>query len=707
MKQSFLRKLMLIAVLLTSSHAFAYDFESDGKYYNILSDEEQTVEITYETTSYNSYSGDIQIPQSVNYNGKTMKVVQIGTEAFYKCSNMTSIEIPEGIQTIKGGAFSECISLTSLVIPNSVIALCGENQQNTFYGCTSLETVTLGENVKFIGQSAFNYCTSLKSINIPNSVDSIGSYAFAGCTKLKSITIPESVSVMNSYIFYGCTNLATITMEGFIPPTYSEVNSSEYFSSTLKVPLGSLSLYKTATFWKNFTQNGSIEEYKIDIEINGINYNIISFEDKTAEVTYKGDSSYPRENAYTGDVVIPNQITYNGNTFDVIKIGTQSFYYCPEMTSLSIPGSVTTIEEYNMSECGNLKELRLEDGENSLDGTLDISIEPIETLYLGRDINEYWSFNETIKEVTIGENVTLINTGEFQENTTLEKVKIESSDLTIGGSAFRSCSNLTEINLDGVTNIGSSAFRGCSSLKKLEIPEKVTAIGDDAFYGCLGLNTIIINGLGTLGSNVFENCTGDLIVNCNIPDESTSNNALTGAFYSSNFTSLTLGKNVETIGRYAFYNCEWLKSLVIPESVKNIGNYAFFKCTGLNEVICESSTPATAYSSTFTSVPTTATLYVPMGSSEIYASATGWSTFTNIVEDDEITGIEDTLADNEVNVSVENGNIIIGGTDDVVKVEVYSVNGQCVYNGNATTISVNGKGLYIVKVNGKSFKVMM
>ena len=96
---------------------------------------------------------------------------------------------------------------------------------------------------------------------------------------------------------------------------------------------------------------------------------------------------------------------------------------------------------------------------------------------------------------------------------------------------------------------------------------------------------------------------------------------------------------------------------------------------------------------------------MPVGSREAYSSATGWNNFTNIIEDDLKTGVESALAD-DGNVTAENGNIVVTGVDNT-KIEVYSVNGQCVYSGNATTIPVSAKGLYIVKVNGKSFKVML
>ena len=163
--------------------------------------------------------------------------------------------------------------------------------------------------------------------------------------------------------------------------------------------------------------------------------------------------------------------------------------------------------------------------------------------------------------------------------------------------------------------------------------------------------------------------------------------------------------SVISIGKEAFRDCNGLTSVIIPNSVTSIGSYAFSSCSGLEEIICESVTPATAYSNTFTTVSATATLYVPIGAKNAYVKAEGWNVLTNIVEDDVKTGVESTLAE-DVNVSVENGNIVINGADNA-KVDVYSVNGQCVYSGNATNIPVTAKGLYIVKIGNKSFKVIL
>ena len=218
---------------------------------------------------------------------------------------------------------------------------------------------------------------------------------------------------------------------------------------------------------------------------------------------------------------------------------------------------------------------------------------------------------------------------------------------------------MISINLsNSVDSIGGLAFSGCVNLKSINIPNSVKSIKDDAFSNC------------------------------------------------SELAFATIGNSVDSIGNYAFFNCSKLTSIYIPNCVKKIGAYAFGLCENLIEVICESSAPTTISYDTFYNIPTIATLYVPVGSKEAYANATGWKNFTNIVEDDEITGLENTLTDNEVSVSVENGNIVINGADNA-KVEVYSVNGQCVYSGTATTIPVTAKGLYIVKVGNKSYKVIL
>ena len=105
MKHSILRKLMLIAVLLTGSHTFAHDFEVDGIYYNILSETDKTVEVTYDGNLKVLYTGNLSIPEKVTYNGISYSITSIGNDAFSDCGGLTSISIPNSVVNIGENSF--------------------------------------------------------------------------------------------------------------------------------------------------------------------------------------------------------------------------------------------------------------------------------------------------------------------------------------------------------------------------------------------------------------------------------------------------------------------------------------------------------------------------------------------------------------------------------------------------------------------------
>ncbi len=130
---------MFIAVLCASLSASAYDFydfRSDGLYYSILSEEDRTVAVTYPDID-DYVSGDIEIPRKVIYNSKTYTVTSIGDEAFFECSSLASVTIPNSVTSIGNSAFSGCSSLESVTIPNSVTSI----GDYAFYGCNDLKTI--------------------------------------------------------------------------------------------------------------------------------------------------------------------------------------------------------------------------------------------------------------------------------------------------------------------------------------------------------------------------------------------------------------------------------------------------------------------------------------------------------------------------------------------------------------------------------------
>ena len=132
----------------------------------------------------------------------------------------------------------------------------------------------------------------------------------------------------------------------------------------------------------------------------------------------------------------------------------------------------------------------------------------------------------------------------------------------------------------------------------------------------------------------------------------------------------------------------------------------FYGCNNLESIYLKCTTPPKVNGYNFSNVNyTNAVLYVPQGSIAAYQAVDPWKLFWDIQEFNFNSSIESTVADNEVKVYTENGNIVIGTENAMV--EVYNLNGECIYYGTATTIPVSAKGLYIVKVNNKSFKVIL
>ena len=135
-------------------------------------------------------------------------ITAIGDYAFYRCSGLTSITIPDCVTAIGVGAFEACSNLANVTIPNSVTAI----GDYAFHGCSGLANVTIPDSVTAVGNGAFYGCSGLTSVTIPNSVTIIGDRAFLDCSRLRSVTIPDSVTVIGEGAFYGCSGLTSVTI---------------------------------------------------------------------------------------------------------------------------------------------------------------------------------------------------------------------------------------------------------------------------------------------------------------------------------------------------------------------------------------------------------------------------------------------------------------------------------------------------------------
>jgi hypothetical protein len=140
-------------------------------------------------------------------------VTSIGDEAFYQCTNLTSIIIPNSVTNIGSSVFQSCGSLTSITIGTNLTSI----KDYAFAGCYSLTSVTIPNSVTNIGNEAFLSCNSLTSITIGNNVTSIGAEAFADCYSLTSITIPNSVTSIGQLLFEDSAGLTSVYFLGNAP----------------------------------------------------------------------------------------------------------------------------------------------------------------------------------------------------------------------------------------------------------------------------------------------------------------------------------------------------------------------------------------------------------------------------------------------------------------------------------------------------------
>ena len=261
--------------------ARAHDFVVDGIYYNITSSSvPYTVAVAYKGTSSTQYSGEysgaITIPESVTYNGVTYSVTNIGSDAFYNCSGLTSVTIPSSVTSIGNYAFSGCSGLTSVTIPNSVTSIGA----GAFSNCSGLTSVTIPSSVTSIGSKAFYLCSGLTSVTwnaknhpafydsynnpfyyirtqitefiIGDEVTSIPAYMCYGMINLPSVTIPNSVTSIGSDAFNGCSRLTSVT----IPSSVTSIGNYAFNCSRLNL----LITKGTSGYYKNVTSVHAIYE---------------------------------------------------------------------------------------------------------------------------------------------------------------------------------------------------------------------------------------------------------------------------------------------------------------------------------------------------------------------------------------------------------------------------------------------------------------
>ena len=505
-------------------------------------------------------------------------VTSIGDDAFYYCTSLTSITIPDGVTSIGDDAFFYCTRLTNITIPDSVISI----GSGTFYNCASLTSVTIPDSVTTIGNSAFFYCTRLTNITIPDSVTTIDRDAFLGCSSLTSITIPDSVTTIGRDAFRECTSLTGVYItdvavwcgidfeEFSANPLYYAKNLylNGVLVTDLVIPDGVTTIGRSA-----FDNCTSLQSITIPDSVTTIDY--FAFEGCTSLTS----------------ISIPDSVT---------TIGGSAFSCCTGLTSVTIPDSVTTIDMYTFEFCTSLESVTIGDSvtyicEYAFANCTSLTSITIPDSVTGIGENVFQDCT-SLESVTIPDGVTAIKWSAFSGCTSLQSITIPDSVTTIDSYAFANCISLQSITIpDSLTTIGVSAFFNCSNLTSVTIPDGVTSIGDSAFFNCSNLTSVTIpDGVTSIGDYAFDYCTNltGIWVNSNNSNYSSDEY---GVLFNTNKTELIcapgglkdsyiIPDSVITIGDSAFEGCTSLTSVTIPDSVTSIGSAAFYYCTNLENV---------------------------------------------------------------------------------------------------------------------------
>ena len=462
-----------------------------------------------------------------------------------------------------------------------------------------------------------------------------------------------------------------------------------------------------------------------DFEVDGIYYNVTSLENLEVEVT-SGD------NKYSGDIVIPETVTYKNRKLSVTSIGQYAFQYCSGLTSIDIPDGVTEIGRGAFRGCSGLTSIDIPDG------------------------------------------VTEIGNYAFEYCSGLTSIDIPDGVNSIGDYAFNGCSGLTSIDIpDRVTEIGNFAFYNCSGLTSIDIPDRVAKIGDYAFKYCSGLTSIDIpDGVTKIGSGAFCDCDTidefifpantrifpvELFVYYDYKEELNQGTIVKKLCISDSPQELIIREFGDTnnselyycglqelyIGRRIHFNSSndifsrtlekveiggYLKSDRFVQHNDYIHSFFFYGNTNYistiiyGDNIAEITDPVTAASEIYlrsTTPPVTAEwensnylnsiLYVPQGTLAVYQNADVWKNFWDIREWDATTDVKSPTIDNAdaVDVSIDGKQVTITTNNPGTRVQIYNTEGVLVYDGKEGTVNIGTPGLYIIKAGDQTKKLLV
>ena len=539
----------LTSVVWNAKNCANFSSASDAPFYDIRSqltsftfgDSVQHIP-TYLCSEMNNLTS-ITIPNSVT---------SIGSYAFYYCSGLTSITIPNSVTTIGQAAFFGT-NITSIAwnakkcdnLP--LMEATGSNRFNYIFGIYSkqIKYFVFGDSVEHIPSNLCYDMCNLTTVTIPNSVTTIGKGAFDKCSSLTSIVIPENVTHIGGTAFYGCDNLTSVIW-----------NAKKCADFSYSYDPGGSRIY--GPFFK---YNGSISSFILGDSVEHIPSYLCYEMSSLSSITIPNSVTSIGSSAFFGCSSLTSVVWNAENCADFSSYSVAPFYDIrSQITSFTFGDSVLHIPSYLCYRMSNLTSITVP---NSVTSIGDNAFRYCSSLTSPVYNAHVFAFLPTTYSgaYTINDGITSIAGGAFAESSSLTSITIPCSVMKIGEGAFDKCSsintivikanNLEELCKNNVNNqlvpadihliprkyivnneditdivvpksiesINSYALYGCSSLNSISIPNTVTNIGESAFYDCSRLRTISLgSGISSIGRNAFGNCSRLYEVTCYAQD---------------------------------------------------------------------------------------------------------------------------------------------------------------------------------------------
>ena len=553
-------------------------------------------------------------------------ITSIGDYAFWGCSSMTAITIPNSVTSIGVHAFEGCGALTSITIPDSVKLIDG----GAFYYCRGLTDITLPNSITSINVAVFYECDNLTNITLPENLTTIKEAAFYGCNSLTSITIPDSVTTIEKRAFQYCTSLTGIEV-GAGNSNYCSVDGVLY-SKDMKT----LVCYPAG---KTDAQSVTIPNGVVTIADYAF-YGCASLTGVTipASVTAIGSSAFYDCDGLTS-ITFPENLT---------TIGSSAFYSCNGLTSVTIPGNVETFE-YAFQSCSNLTSVTILNGVGEISNSAFSSCSKLTNITIPNSVRSIGAsaFYECsgLRSINIPNGITELNQRTFYNCTALSSVTVPASVNTIDQRAFYGCSSLTRVTLEnGDLKINGSyssqtlAFYNCIWLQEVTVGSEVNTLTRTVLYnmgrssggltdisfrgpnyfGYTGDNHTIgkltmtegayyVDGKGVLyrlnndGTAAVVYVPVDLVqyeIASTIPAEDGSMTYTVTVIGDSAFrdcaalTAVTIPDSITSIGHHAFRSSSNLTQVTLPTNLTSLGGFAFYDCGSLARVNGENSISA-------------------------------------------------------------------------------------------------------------------